>query len=118
MCRALMPSSRRKPRPTQQPEERRISGSRLLPGRGWGWLKRNVSTRIGRVFFGKEEIMRLCKILAVLALALLFTLPGRAAEPYKLRIGWVVAGADFASLRVARREVAAHASNASITGVT
>src|SRR5437879_13020640 len=104
--RLLSTASRRKPGPTQQPEERRISGSRLSPGRGWGWLKRNLSTRIGRVFFGKEEIMRLCKILAVLALALLFTLPGHAAEPYKLRIGWVVAGADFTTLMVAKPELA------------
>ena len=50
--------------------------------------------------------MRLCKILAVLALALLFTLPGRAVEPYKLRIGWVVAGADFTTLMFASPELA------------
>src|SRR5438552_18948469 len=62
--------------------------------------------------------MRLCKILAVLALALLFTLPGRAAEPYKLRIGGVVAGADFTTLMFARPELAPHAGKTYIPELT
>ncbi len=53
--------------------------------------------------------MRLCKILAVGVLAVLFALPANAAEPYKLRIGWVVAGADFTTLMFARPELAPHA---------
>ena len=62
--------------------------------------------------------MRLCKILAVLALALLFTLPGRAVEPYKLRIGWVVAGADFTTLMFASPELAPHAGKTYIPELT
>jgi len=47
-------------------------------------------------------------IAAILALAA-FVLPAQA-EPYRLRIGWVVAGADLATLMFARPELARHAS--------
>lgn len=53
--------------------------------------------------------MRFVKIAAALALAWLSALPAQAAEPYKLRIGWVVAGADLATLMFARPELAPHA---------
>jgi len=62
--------------------------------------------------------MRLCKILAVGVLAVLFALPANAAEPYKLRIGWVVAGADFATLMFARPELAPHAGKTYIPELT
>ena len=47
--------------------------------------------------------------LALLALALVWGAPGHAAEPYKLRIGWVVAGADLATLMFAKPGLAVHA---------
>jgi NitT/TauT family transport system substrate-binding protein len=47
--------------------------------------------------------------LAVLAVALLGLGPARAAEPYHLRIGWVVAGADIATLMFERPGLAPHA---------
>src|ERR1044071_7587834 len=48
--------------------------------------------------------------LALLALALAALLSGQAfAEPYKLRIGWVVAGADLATLMFAKPGLAIHA---------
>jgi ABC-type nitrate/sulfonate/bicarbonate transport system substrate-binding protein len=62
--------------------------------------------------------MRLCKILAVGVLAVLFALPANAAEPYKLRIGWVVAGADFTTLMFARPELAPHAGKTYIPELT
>src|SRR5436305_14562731 len=62
--------------------------------------------------------MRSVKFLAVVALALLFTLPGHAAEPYKLRIGWVVAGADLATLMFAKPELAPHAGKTYIPELT
>ena len=36
-----------------------------------------------------------------------------SAEPYHLRIGWVVAGADFATLMFAKPELAPHAGKSS-----
>ncbi len=54
--------------------------------------------------------MRLMKRAAlVLALALSGLMPARAAEPYHLRIGWVVAGADVATLMFAKPGLAVHA---------
>jgi len=49
--------------------------------------------------------------LALLALALVLPalLPARAAEPYKLRIGWIVAGADLATMMFAKPDLAPHA---------
>lgn len=47
--------------------------------------------------------------MAVLALALSGVPPARAAEPYHLRIGWVVAGADVATLMFEKPELAPHA---------
>jgi NitT/TauT family transport system substrate-binding protein len=54
--------------------------------------------------------MRFAKAaLLVLALVILGLAPARAAEPYKLRIGWVVAGADLATLMFAKPGLAVHA---------
>src|SRR6478736_3289526 len=58
---------------------------------------------------------------AVAALGLaaaVFTSPVNAAEPYKLRIGWVVAGADFATLMFAKPELAPHAGKTYIPELT
>ena len=54
--------------------------------------------------------------LAVLALALLGLgpAPAQAAEPYRLRIGWVVAGADLATLMFAKPGLAVHAGKSYI----
>ncbi|HVC55311.1 MAG TPA: ABC transporter substrate-binding protein [Stellaceae bacterium] len=52
--------------------------------------------------------MRFVKF-AALALALLRVMPAQAAEPYHLRIGWVVAGADLATLMFAKPGLAIHA---------
>src|SRR6059058_2109467 len=54
---------------------------------------------------------------AIVALAIglaAFVLPAHAAEPYHLRIGWVVAGADFATLMFAKPELARHAGKSYI----
>ena len=61
--------------------------------------------------------MRFYKTLAVGALALLFAVSAQA-EPYKLRIGWVVAGADFATLMFAKPELAPHAGKTYIPELT
>jgi NitT/TauT family transport system substrate-binding protein len=45
----------------------------------------------------------------VLLLAMALAAPARAAEPYHLRIGWVVAGADIATLMFAQPGLAPHA---------
>src|SRR5829696_9535043 len=53
--------------------------------------------------------MRVAKLaLCVLALLGLLTNPA-LAEPYKLRIGWVVAGADLATMMFAKPGLAVHA---------
>ena len=61
-----------------------------------------------------KRIMRFARSLAVGALLLLSLLPARAAEPYHLRIGWVVAGADLATLMFAKPELAPHAGKSYI----
>src|SRR2546423_12340934 len=61
--------------------------------------------------------MRLFSIAAALAVALA-TLPAGAAEPYHLRIGWVVAGADFTTLMFAKPELAPHAGKTYIPELT
>jgi NitT/TauT family transport system substrate-binding protein len=54
--------------------------------------------------------MRVVKrVVLVLALALSGLAPARAAEPYHLRIGWVVAGADLATLMFEKPGLAVHA---------
>jgi sulfonate transport system substrate-binding protein len=53
--------------------------------------------------------MRSAKFAALLAAALLAALPARAAEPYHLRIGWVVAPADLVSIMFQKPGLAAHA---------
>src|SRR5947209_15927995 len=58
--------------------------------------------------------MVLLRIVALLILAAGAILPARVAEPYHLRIGWVVAGADFATLMFAKPELAPHAGKSSI----
>jgi sulfonate transport system substrate-binding protein len=58
--------------------------------------------------------MRFVRSLAVGALLLLSVLPVQAAEPYHLRIGWVVAGADLATLMFAKLELAPHAGKSYI----
>jgi sulfonate transport system substrate-binding protein len=58
---------------------------------------------------------------AVVALAIglaAFVSSARAAEPYHLRIGWVVAGADFATLMFAKPELARHAGESYIPELT
>src|SRR5438067_7007974 len=52
--------------------------------------------------------------LLVLALALSGLAPARAAEPYRLRIGWIVAGADLATMMFAKPELAPHAGKSYI----
>lgn len=52
--------------------------------------------------------MRFIK-LAALALVLIRVMPAQAAEPYHLRIGWVVAGADLATLMFEKPGLATHA---------
>jgi len=51
---------------------------------------------------------------AMLVLALLGIAEARAAEPYHLRIGWVVAGADLATLMFAKPGLAVHAGQSYI----
>src|SRR5579864_4828220 len=54
--------------------------------------------------------MRLLKMAVLLPLALFaLAAAASAAEPYKLRIGWVVAGADLATLMFAKPGLAVHA---------
>ncbi|MBV9586345.1 MAG: hypothetical protein JO213_15835, partial [Alphaproteobacteria bacterium] len=62
--------------------------------------------------------MRSLRIIAIGALALLLALPAEAAEPYHLRIGWVVAGADLATLMFAKPELAPHAGKSYIPELT
>ncbi len=57
--------------------------------------------------------MRFLKVAALLALALLAIAPARAAEPYHLRIGWVVA-ADVGTLMFLKPELAPHAGKSYI----
>ena len=60
-----------------------------------------------------------CMRLALLGLALTFLGPAsvRAAEPYHLRIGWVVAGADMATLMFEKPELAPHAGKSYVPGL-
>src|SRR5881275_3418229 len=54
--------------------------------------------------------MRFGKLaLLVVALAVLGLPPAQAAEPYRLRIGWIVAGADLATMMFAKPDFAPHA---------
>jgi sulfonate transport system substrate-binding protein len=53
--------------------------------------------------------MRVFRSAMVLIVALVLAAPARAAEPYHLRIGWVVAGADIATLMFAHPGLAPHA---------
>jgi len=63
--------------------------------------------------------VRSLRIIAIGALALLLlALPAEAAEPYHLRIGWVVAGADLATLMFAKPELAPHAGKSYIPELT
>src|SRR5256886_2416994 len=64
--------------------------------------------------------MRLLRYAAVaLAIGLAaFVSSAHAAEPYHLRIGWVVAGADFATLMFAKPELARHAGKSYIPELT
>jgi NitT/TauT family transport system substrate-binding protein len=62
--------------------------------------------------------MILLRIVALLALAAFAISPSHAAEPYKLRIGWVVAGADFATLMFAKPDLARHAGKSYIPELT
>ncbi|HEX3861872.1 MAG TPA: ABC transporter substrate-binding protein [Stellaceae bacterium] len=56
------------------------------------------------------KLIRLAVLaLAVFALALSETAPAEAAEPFHLRIGWVVAGADMVTLMFVKPGLAAHA---------
>jgi NitT/TauT family transport system substrate-binding protein len=52
--------------------------------------------------------VRFFKIAAALALTLFDVLPARAAEPYHLRIGWVVMPADLATLMFVKPGLAPH----------
>ncbi len=62
--------------------------------------------------------MVLLRIVALLALATVAVLPARAAEPYHLRIGWVIAGADLATLMFGKPELAPHAGKSYIPELT
>src|SRR5918911_3105397 len=61
-----------------------------------------------------EERMRFGRLAGLLALAAFLAMPARAAEPYKLRIGWIVAGADLATLMFAKPDLAPHAGKSYI----
>jgi ABC-type nitrate/sulfonate/bicarbonate transport system substrate-binding protein len=61
--------------------------------------------------------MRLLRIVALFALAF-GIVPAHAAEPYKLRIGWVVAGADFGTMMFGKPELAPHAGKTYIPELT
>jgi sulfonate transport system substrate-binding protein len=54
-------------------------------------------------------LRRIASALALLALTLSGLLTSASAEPYKLRIGWVVAGADLATMMFAKPGLAVHA---------
>ncbi len=59
--------------------------------------------------------MRFGKLaLLVVALAVLGLPPAQAAEPYRLRIGWIVAGADLATMMFAKPDFAPHAGKSYI----
>ena len=58
---------------------------------------------------GEATKMLLTRSALVLAFVLMVVAPVSAAEPYKLRIGWVVAGADLATLMFAKPGLAVHA---------
>jgi NitT/TauT family transport system substrate-binding protein len=58
--------------------------------------------------------MRFLRIAALLALVGVVGLPVRAAEPYHLRIGWIVAGADLATMMFGKPELASHAGKSYI----
>ncbi len=62
--------------------------------------------------------MVLLRIVALLALAAVAVLSARAAEPYHLRIGWVVAGADLATLMFGKPELAPHVGKSYIPELT
>ena len=62
--------------------------------------------------------MVLLRIVALLILGAGAVLPAHAAEPYHLRIGWVVAGVDFATLMFAKPELARHAGKSYIPELT
>ena len=53
--------------------------------------------------------MRFVRLLAVCGLAVTASFPVGAAEPYHLRIGWVVSPADLATLMFLKPELAPHA---------
>jgi ABC-type nitrate/sulfonate/bicarbonate transport system substrate-binding protein len=57
---------------------------------------------------------------AMLALAAVLSaaMPAQAAEPYHLRIGWVVAGADLATLMFQKPELAPHAGKSYVPELT
>src|SRR5437868_11646694 len=59
------------------------------------------------------RLLRYAAVALVIGLAA-FVLPARAAEPYHLRIGWVVAGADLATLMFGKPELAPHAGKSYI----
>jgi ABC-type nitrate/sulfonate/bicarbonate transport system substrate-binding protein len=61
--------------------------------------------------------MYLLRIAAALALALV-ALPAGAAEPYHLRIGWVVASGDVATLIFGKPGLAPHAGQSYIPELT
>lgn len=54
-------------------------------------------------------MQRLWRAFVIVVVALSAAGPARAAEPYHLRIGWVVAGADLATLMFAKPGLAPHA---------
>ncbi len=58
--------------------------------------------------------MRLVRMAAAPALAWIAASSACGAEPYRLRIGWVVAGADLATLMFAKPELARHAGKSYI----
>jgi NitT/TauT family transport system substrate-binding protein len=66
----------------------------------------------------RKANMRLVGIVAALAVALLAGLPAKAAEPYHLRIGWVVVPADLIPLMFQKPGLAPHAGKTYIPELT
>jgi NitT/TauT family transport system substrate-binding protein len=62
--------------------------------------------------------MRFFRLVAILALAVASVAGARAAEPYHLRIGWVVVPSDLAPLMPAKPDLAVHAGKTYIPEMT
>src|SRR5438045_310041 len=65
--------------------------------------------RCGRASTLESGVMRLVKAAAILILFAATGITGAAAEPYHLRIGWVIPGGDIVTLMFAKPGLATHA---------